>query len=120
MNRRNLFKGLAGVAAGLILPPTLEENVEAGKRFWALGGIPEERPSLQDYLKMRPFDMSFMAPMETPMLKLIKPGSVIDYDQVIHDASELYEMHYPLRRPMAWQVRAVEEREMVNAGFLVR
>lgn len=42
MNRRNLFKGLAGVAGALILPATLEENAEAGKRIWALGGIPSE------------------------------------------------------------------------------
>lgn len=121
MNRRNLFKGLIGVTAGLILPPSLAENAEAGKRIWALGGIPEERPSLRDYLKMRPydFDMSFMDPVETPMLKLINPGSAIDVDQVIHDAGELYETHYPLRRPMVWQVRAVEDREMINAGYLI-
>ncbi len=47
MNRRDLFKGLIGVTAGLILPPTLEENAEAGRRIWALGGIPEEPQSLQ-------------------------------------------------------------------------
>lgn len=37
MNRRSLFKGLMGVAGGLILPPTLEENAEASKKIWALG-----------------------------------------------------------------------------------
>jgi hypothetical protein len=37
MSRRSLLKGIAGLAAGaLILPPTLEENVEAARRYWAL------------------------------------------------------------------------------------
>ena len=56
MNRRDLFKGLAGVAVGLILPPTLEENAEAGRRIWALGGIP----------KIVEPDFSFMDPDESP------------------------------------------------------
>jgi hypothetical protein len=37
MNRRTLLKGIAGIAAGaLILPPTLDENVVAARRYWAL------------------------------------------------------------------------------------
>jgi hypothetical protein len=37
MNRRTLLKGIAGIAAGaLILPPTLDENVAAARRYWAL------------------------------------------------------------------------------------
>jgi hypothetical protein len=36
LNRRTLLKGLAAVGVGLILPPTLEENAEAARRFWAL------------------------------------------------------------------------------------
>jgi hypothetical protein len=46
MNRRSFLKGLAGVAAGLVLPSTLEENVEATRRFWP-GGIPT--PSTERY-----------------------------------------------------------------------
>lgn len=119
MNRRNLFKGVIGTASALILPATLEENAEAGKRIWALGGIPEELPAGWEprfnALMMRRYDpdMSFMDPVETPM---IRP---IDYDQVIHDASVLYEVHYPLRRPMVWQIRAVDNATMLNAGYLV-
>jgi len=36
MNRRDLLKGLAGIGAGIILPPTLAENAEAARRYWAL------------------------------------------------------------------------------------
>lgn len=36
MNRRSFLKGLAGVGAALVLPPTLGENAEAARRFWAL------------------------------------------------------------------------------------
>jgi hypothetical protein len=37
MNRRTLLKGITGLTAGaLILPPTLDENVEVAKRYWAL------------------------------------------------------------------------------------
>jgi hypothetical protein len=34
--RRTILKGLAATAAGLILPPTLAENAEAVRRYWAL------------------------------------------------------------------------------------
>lgn len=57
MNRRNLFKGLAAVGAGLILPPTLAENAEAGRRFWA--GWRPEQPRQE-------MDFSFMDPYESP------------------------------------------------------
>lgn len=33
MQRRDLLKGVAGLTAGLLLPPTLQENAEAGRRF---------------------------------------------------------------------------------------
>lgn len=46
MNRRNLFKLAAGAATALILPPTLAENAEAGKRFWALGAMPQPRQEM--------------------------------------------------------------------------
>lgn len=36
MIRRALLQGLVGVTAGLLLPPTLDENTEAAKRYWAL------------------------------------------------------------------------------------
>lgn len=36
MNRRALLQGIAALSAGLILPPTLIENAEAERRFWAL------------------------------------------------------------------------------------
>ena len=37
MNRRTLLKGITAVGVGLILPPTLAENVEAvTRRYWAL------------------------------------------------------------------------------------
>lgn len=40
MDRRSLFKGIAGFGAALLLPPTLAENAEAARRIWALGGLP--------------------------------------------------------------------------------
>lgn len=36
MNRRTFLQGIAAAAGALILPPTLEENAEAARRFWAL------------------------------------------------------------------------------------
>lgn len=37
MNRRRLIQSAAALAAGLILPPTLTENVEAvERRYWSL------------------------------------------------------------------------------------
>jgi hypothetical protein len=46
MDRRSLLKGVAALGAGLILPPSLAENVEATRRYWALGGIPEARHTI--------------------------------------------------------------------------
>ena len=40
MNRRDLFKGVAGLAAGLLLPSTLQENAAEARRYWALGPMP--------------------------------------------------------------------------------
>lgn len=34
--RRGFLHGIGVVVAGLILPPTLAENAEAARRFWAL------------------------------------------------------------------------------------
>ncbi len=44
MNRRTLLKGITALTAGLVLPPTLGENVEAARRYWALDGtmVPRE------------------------------------------------------------------------------
>jgi hypothetical protein len=37
MDRRTLLKGVAALGAGLVLPPSLAENVEAvTRRYWAL------------------------------------------------------------------------------------
>jgi hypothetical protein len=36
IGRRDLLKGFAGFAAGLILPSTIVENTEATRRYWAL------------------------------------------------------------------------------------
>jgi hypothetical protein len=37
MDRRSLLKGVAALGAGLLLPPSLAENVEAvTRRYWAL------------------------------------------------------------------------------------
>ena len=37
LSRRTFLKGLAATVAGaIVLPPTLEDNAEAAKRFWAL------------------------------------------------------------------------------------
>ena len=44
MNRRQLLKGIAALGAGLILPPTLAENTETVRRYWALGAIPAPIP----------------------------------------------------------------------------
>jgi hypothetical protein len=53
MDRRTLLKGVAALGAGLLLPPTLAENVEAAtRRYWALGGIPGPR----DVIVTGPFD----------------------------------------------------------------
>lgn len=40
LSRRSFFRGAAGVAAGILLPATLEENVEDVKRIYALGAVP--------------------------------------------------------------------------------
>lgn len=44
LTRRQLLVGAAGLAGTLILPPTLEENAEAARRWWALGGVPGYGP----------------------------------------------------------------------------
>jgi hypothetical protein len=36
MDRRTFLKGLTGLGAALILPPSLVDNAEAARRFWAL------------------------------------------------------------------------------------
>jgi hypothetical protein len=36
MNRRTFLQGIAAAAGALILPPTLEANAEAARRYWAL------------------------------------------------------------------------------------
>jgi hypothetical protein len=36
VSRRSFLQGVAGIAAGLILPPTLAENAEAVRRYWVL------------------------------------------------------------------------------------
>jgi hypothetical protein len=36
IDRRTLFKGIAGLAGGLILPPSVAENAEAARRYWSL------------------------------------------------------------------------------------
>jgi hypothetical protein len=36
LSRRTILKGLAASAAALVLPPSLTDNAEAAKRFWAL------------------------------------------------------------------------------------
>ena len=43
VNRRTLLQGIAALGAGLILPPTLAENVQASRRYWALGAMPDVR-----------------------------------------------------------------------------
>lgn len=41
MNRRSFLKGFAGaLGATIILPPTVEDAAEMGRRIWALGGVP--------------------------------------------------------------------------------
>ncbi len=52
MNRRDLFRGLAGVAGGLILPPSVADAAESvERRFWALGGMPgREIPAYYDVM----------------------------------------------------------------------
>lgn len=48
MNRRSFLKGFAGaLGAAIILPPTVEDAAEVGRRIWALGGIPHELPNLR-------------------------------------------------------------------------
>lgn len=44
LTRRQLLAGVAGLAGGLILPPTLAENAEEARRWWALGGVPGYGP----------------------------------------------------------------------------
>lgn len=36
ISRRNLFKGVAGLTAGLLLPSTVQENAETARRYWSL------------------------------------------------------------------------------------
>ena len=36
VSRRTFLKGLAAASAALVLPPTLTDNAEAARRFWAL------------------------------------------------------------------------------------
>ena len=36
VSRRTFLKGLAAGASALVLPPTLTDNAEAARRFWAL------------------------------------------------------------------------------------
>lgn len=36
MDRRTLLKGIVGAGAALVLPPTLAENAESARRYWAL------------------------------------------------------------------------------------
>ena len=48
LDRRQLIRGALGLgAAAIILPPTLEENVELGRRIWALGAIPQKQETIQ-------------------------------------------------------------------------
>ena len=48
LDRRQLIRGALGLgAAAIILPPTLEENVELGRRIWALGAIPQEQETIR-------------------------------------------------------------------------
>jgi hypothetical protein len=43
LDRRTFLKGLAAAATGLLLPsPDLVAGEEAVKRYWALGGLPEQ------------------------------------------------------------------------------
>ena len=44
MNRRLFLQSLGLGAAALILPPTLAENTETVRRYWALGAIPAPIP----------------------------------------------------------------------------
>lgn len=116
MNRRNLFKLAAGAAAALILPPTLAENAEAGKRYWALGGIPKNEGLL-----------SWQSDTVPNAVAQLGKLAVIDYDEVLHIAREFCENYYAPGHPEyeKWRnpklsIRAVDGAVMLNAGVLAR
>ncbi|MDQ3124784.1 MAG: hypothetical protein M3Q74_04190 [Pseudomonadota bacterium] len=63
MDRRTLLKGIAGAAAGLVLPTTVGENAEAVRRYWALDRTMVGRVVVRhvdDYLPRLPTWAGFM------------------------------------------------------------
>lgn len=61
MNRRDILKGIAGVAGGLLFPPSVVEAAKEGRRIWALGAMPGRDPRIidvwqQDFIVSGRFD----------------------------------------------------------------
>jgi FtsP/CotA-like multicopper oxidase with cupredoxin domain len=46
VSRRTFLKGLAAAGAALVLPPTLTDNAEAARRFWALDSTHLSDPAI--------------------------------------------------------------------------
>jgi hypothetical protein len=46
VSRRTFLKGLAAAGAALVLPPTLTDNADAAKRFWALDSTHLSDPAI--------------------------------------------------------------------------
>jgi hypothetical protein len=116
MNRRALFKGLAGAATALILPPTLAENAEAGKRYWALGGIPKDEGLLSW--------QSDVVPNAVERLGDYGKANAIDMDELIHTCRLFHETYFPVGHPMRemWLnmrliPHAASESPIINAGY---
>lgn len=77
MNRRDLFRGIVGVGAGLVLPPTVADAAEeVGKRYWSLGAVPRADQVIdmwdQDFIQTMPH--RYGPPMPPPMQYVIRCG----------------------------------------------
>lgn len=57
LSRRSFLKGLAATAGALVLPPTLTDNAEAARRFWALDRTMVGPPKWQMF---GPYDASHL------------------------------------------------------------
>ena len=70
MNRRALLQGLLGASAALILPPSVAEGAEAGRRWWSLGSVPKVDTG---YLETGWFDMGMPPALYPPPMPQLGP-----------------------------------------------
>lgn len=96
LTRRNLLAGAAALGATLILPPTLAENAEAARRYWALDRTMAGPPG---WIMTPKFDAS-MSGVLLPMVQTYEVGrALMDEAMTVHEFRPVGSEPFRIRDP---------------------